>query len=90
VSDDETGWVSLSEIEHWTYCPRQWAIIHLEQCFIDNDDTVRGQLRHRNVDRPGHEKRPGRDRRTALNVVSDKHKLRGRCDAVDRRGKDVI
>lgn len=80
VVDDD--WVLLSEIEHWVYCPRQWAIIHHEQHFTDNDDTTRGHLEHQRVDTVGHESRHGVQVYWAVDVASDVHRLRGRCDRV--------
>ncbi len=78
--DDE--WVLLSEIEHWSYCPRQWAIIHLEQYFSDNDDTVRGHIAHERVDAAGKDSRANQTTFWALDVASDRHRIRGRCDRV--------
>jgi len=79
VLDD---WVLLSEIEHWVYCPRQWAIIHLEQHFSDNEDTVRGHLAHERVDTAGSERRHGDQTMWAVDVAADSLRLRGRCDRV--------
>jgi CRISPR-associated exonuclease Cas4 len=80
VIDDE--WVLLSEIEHWIYCPRQWAIIHHEQHFTDNDDTTRGHLEHQRVDTVGRESRHGVQVYWAVDVASEVHRLRGRCDRI--------
>ncbi len=86
----DEDWVSLSEIEHWSYCPRQWAIIHLEQCFIDNDDTTRGHLEHQRVDQPGHENRRGHRSYTAVDVASETEMLHGRCDRIDIEGNNIV
>lgn len=75
-------WVLLSEIEHWVYCPRQWAIIHLEQYFSDNDDTVRGHLAHERVDTAGAETRQGETTLWAADVSSETLRISGRCDRV--------
>lgn len=80
MSDDD--WVLLSEIEHWIYCPRQWAIIHQEQHFTDNDDTTRGHIEHQRVDTAGHESRRGGQTHWAVEVASEVHRLRGRCDRI--------
>ncbi|MDA8216270.1 MAG: CRISPR-associated protein Cas4 [Dehalococcoidales bacterium] len=42
--------VLVSAIEHYSYCPRQCALIHLEQTFEENLFTVRGRLAHERVD----------------------------------------
>lgn len=78
MTDDD--WVLLSEIEHWSYCPRQWAIIHLEQRFDDDERTTRGHLAHARVDRAGHERRGTEVTWWAVDVWSDALRIRGRCD----------
>lgn len=88
--DDESDWVLLSEIEHWAYCQRQWAIIQLEQHFSDNELTTRGHLVHQRVDTAGRERRHDRAVRWALDVWSDRLRLRGRCDRVVFDGDAVI
>ncbi len=42
----------LSGIQHFMYCPRQWALIHIEQQWADNALTTEGQLLHQRVDDP--------------------------------------
>lgn len=41
--------IPLSALQHWCYCPRQWALIHLEQVFEENLHTLRGQALHKRV-----------------------------------------
>lgn len=38
--------IAISELEHWSYCPRQCGLIRVEQTFTDNVYTVRGQIAH--------------------------------------------
>ncbi len=90
MTDDDDRWVTLSEVEHWRYCPRQWAIIHLEQCFVDNDDTTRGHLAHRRVDTVGHQIRNTTTTLWSVDVVSEQHGIRGRCDRVLIEGQRVV
>lgn len=90
MADLLADWVMLSEIEHWAYCARQWAIIHLEQHFADNDDTVRGSLAHERVDRAGGERRHDLQTVWSLPVRSDSHRLFGRCDRVEIRAGGVV
>ena len=51
--------VPISAIEHFSYCPRQCALIHVEQTFEENVYTVRGHLAHQRVDTGEVENRPG-------------------------------
>ena len=44
--------ITLSALQHWCYCPRQCALIHVEQVFAENLFTQRGQALHKRVDDP--------------------------------------
>ena len=48
----EDEMLQLSGIQHYVFCPRQWALIHIEQQWADNSLTVEGALLHENVDNP--------------------------------------
>ena len=37
-------WLPLSGIQHFCFCRRQWALIHLEQQWAENRRTVEGQV----------------------------------------------
>jgi CRISPR-associated exonuclease Cas4 len=80
---DELGGVPISALEHYEYCPRQAALIHVERYFESNLDTVRGDLAHTAVNLPG----GGADRSRrrvwrSLPVWSDELGLHGICDVV--------
>lgn len=51
--------VFISALQHIVYCPRQTALIHLEQVWVENRFTAEGQVLHARVDEPKHEKRRG-------------------------------
>ena len=44
--------IMLSALEHFSYCPRQYALIHIEQAFDHNVHTKRGDAVHERVDEP--------------------------------------
>jgi hypothetical protein len=48
----------ISALEHWRYCPRQRALIHLEQTFDEDVYTLRGRLLHHKVDQEDHVPEP--------------------------------
>lgn len=48
----EDDMLPLSGIQHYMFCPRQWALIHLEQQWSDNYLTAEGKLLHKRVDNP--------------------------------------
>lgn len=75
--------IPLSALQHWAYCPRQCALIHLEQAFEDNVFTLRGQAVHTRADQPGMELRSGLRVERALPVFSDRLGLIGKADVVE-------
>jgi len=79
--------IPLSALEHYAYCHRQTALIHVEGVWDDSGDTVRGDLSHRAVDLPGVSRRRGVTVVRSLPVWSDVHGLRGICDIVEFDGR---
>ena len=73
----------LSALQHWSYCPRQCALIHVEQVFEDNLFTQRGQALHKRVDDPGFEVRDGLRVERALPLFCDRLGLVGKSDVVE-------
>jgi len=73
----------LSALQHWAYCPRQCALIHLEQAFDDNVHTLRGQAVHKRVDQPGVETAKGVRVEHALPLWHDGLGLIGKSDVVE-------
>lgn len=45
--------VPLSALEHWSYCPRQCGLIHLEATFDENVYTLRGRHAHEGAHQEG-------------------------------------
>ncbi len=73
----------LSALEHYSYCPRQYALIHIEQAFDHNVHTKRGDAVHERVDEPSIEQRHGIQVERALPVWSEVYGLIGKCDVVE-------
>lgn len=67
-------------------CPRQCALIHLEQQWSDNRLTAEGNVMHAAVDRGQAEARDGVRRVTGLPLRSERLRLVGRADVVEFRG----
>lgn len=38
----EDDFLMLSGIQHFTFCRRQWALIHIEQQWKENEHTIEG------------------------------------------------
>ena len=81
--DDEL--VLVSALEHWSYCPRQCGLIHLEATFDENLYTLRGSRLHRVVDEPGSATSRGVGSVRAMPIWSRRLGLTGRADAVEFR-----
>jgi CRISPR-associated exonuclease Cas4 len=75
--------IMLSALEHYSYCPRQFALIHIEQAFDHNVHTKRGDAVHERVDAPGFSTIEGTRSERALPVWSERYGLIGRCDVVE-------
>ena len=89
VLDDDIIEVPISAIEHYSYCPRQCALIHVEQTFDENVYTMRGSIAH---ERPDAGDTTATGSVTVLRSIplwSERLRLRGRADVVELRGNIV-
>lgn len=80
--DEETP-IMLSALQHYSYCPRQCALIHQEQSFDDNEFTLRGQRAHRRVDSGEISVEKGVRVMRALPLYSKRLGLVGKADVVE-------
>lgn len=80
--------VLVSAIQHWTYCPRQCGLIHLEHVWDENVYTLRGNAAHERADEPITRAERGRRVERGLPIWSERFGLQGRADVVefDRSG----
>lgn len=80
----EEDYLMLSGIQHFTFCRRQWALIHIEQQWLENEHTVAGELLHKNAHDPYfNEKRKEIIINRAMPVFSRKMGVSGECDLVE-------
>jgi CRISPR-associated exonuclease Cas4 len=75
--------VPISALQHWSYCPRQCALIHVEQVFADNVHTARGNAVHALVDEPGAECSGTVRIERAMPLWCDRLGLVGKADLVE-------
>jgi CRISPR-associated exonuclease Cas4 len=80
---DEPTLIPLSALQHWGYCPRQCALIHLDQAFDDNVHTLRGQATHKRVDQAGSSAPKGIRVERSLPLWHDELGLIGKADTVE-------
>lgn len=45
----EEDFLQLSGLQHFKFCRRQWALIHIENLWAENFSTVDGALMHQNA-----------------------------------------
>ena len=79
----EEDWIPLSALQHYSYCPRQCALIHQEQTFDENLYTLRGQAVHRHVDTPDSAMTEGIRVERALPLFCKRLGLTGKADVVE-------
>ncbi|MBI4321532.1 MAG: CRISPR-associated protein Cas4 [Chloroflexi bacterium] len=79
--------VPISAIEHYSYCPRQCGLIHVEHTFEENVFTIRGRLAHERVDTGDDTVAEGLPLRRGLALWSERLGLRGKADLVELRAE---
>lgn len=80
---DEDDFIPLSALQHYLYCPRQCALIHLEQLWKESRHTAEGRLLHEQADRPSGERRRGVRTVTAMPLVQQELGITGIADVVE-------
>lgn len=80
----EEDYLQLSGLQHFAFCRRQWALIHLEKQWQDNLRTVEGNLFHQRAHDSKQRERRGdililRD----LSICSATLGISGKCDVVE-------
>lgn len=81
---DEDEFLALSGIQHFAFCRRQWALIHIERAWADNVLTAEGELVHKRAhDEDLRERRGDTLVVRGLAVHSRALGLAGKCDVVE-------
>lgn len=89
---DEEDYLQLSGLQHFLFCRRQWALIHIENQWADNIRTIEGMLLHERAHDASLRERRGdliitRDMRIFSRTLG----ISGACDVVEfRRSKSGI
>ncbi|WP_298703667.1 CRISPR-associated protein Cas4 [uncultured Veillonella sp.] len=84
ILNEEDSYLQIAGIQHFIFCRRQWALIHIEQAWKDNFFTIDGSIKHENVDfGRNDEKIKGKRILRSLPVISHKLRIRGICDVVE-------
>ena len=95
VEYPEEDWLALSGLQHFAFCRRQWALIHIEQQWKENYLTTAGHLEHERA----HDYRQSESRGDTLimrdlRVSSRRRGITGACDVVEfhrvRSGDETV
>lgn len=80
--DDEL--LPLSGLQHYSFCPRQWALIHVAREWSENILTIQGGIVHKRAhDASLRERRGNTIELRSVNVCSRRLGLVGQCDVVE-------
>ena len=91
----EEDHLMLSGIQHFAFCKRQWAMIHIEQQWAENYRTTAGEIMHKKAhEESAFEKRGNLLTVRGLRISSRSLGLSGQCDVVefhqDENGIDLF
>ena len=75
--------IAISALQHYLFCPRQCALIHVEQVWAENAATAEGRVAHERVHAEGAESRRGIRTVTGMPLRSDRLGVTGIADVVE-------
>ena len=83
----EDALVPISALQHYLFCPRQCALIHVEQQWAEDGATAEGRLMHERVDDGKPDRRAGVRTVRGIALRSLALGVTGKADAVEFHGK---
>lgn len=75
--------LAISALQHYAYCPRQFALIHIEQVWEENFFTAQGRILHERVDNGQAEQRRGIRYERSVLLLSERYQLSGKMDLLE-------
>lgn len=79
----EDALVPVSALQHYLFCPRQCALIHIERIWTEDGATAEGRILHERVDGGRSDRRRGVRTVRGIALRSFTHGLAGKADAVE-------
>lgn len=76
----------ISALQHWLFCPRQCALIHVERLWSENHLTAEGRVLHERADEGAADRRHGVRVLRAVQLASEVLGLHGVADVVEMHG----
>lgn len=83
-------YLAISALQHYAYCPRQFALIHVEQAWEENRFTAEGRILHERVDSGEKEQRGALRYERGVQLVSQQHRIRGKMDLLEIESADPL
>lgn len=84
MKEYKEDFLMLSGIQHYEFCKRQWALIHIEQQWAENYFTIDGDFMHKKVhDSFQYEKRKDTIVSRGMEIHSFELGISGICDVVE-------
>lgn len=80
--------LAISALQHYAYCPRQYALIHVEQAWSENRYTAEGRILHKRVDSAEPEQRGSTRFERGVSVLSKELGLTGKLDLLEVESGD--
>jgi len=80
---DDNDFLAISALQHYAYCPRQFALIHVEQAWEENRFTAEGNLLHERVDTGVAETRKNIRYERSVLLRSERYGLTGKMDLLE-------
>jgi CRISPR-associated exonuclease Cas4 len=80
---NEDDLIQLSALQHYAFCPRQCALIHVEQAWAENRLTAEGRIMHEHVHEEGDESRGDVRIERGASLRSLRLGLIGKADVVE-------
>jgi len=78
--------IALSALQHYLFCPRQCALIHVEQLWAEDGATAEGRLLHERTDAGRPDRRQGVKILRSLTIRSFTLGVSGKADVVELHG----
>lgn len=90
----EEDYVTLSALQHYAFCPRQCAIIHIEREWAENVLTTFGKIEHERVDSAVETYRGGVRTVRSVSLINHELGIKGVADVVEfhtsEQGNSII
>ena len=86
VLSNHSDSIPLSALQHWLFCSRQYALIHIDRLWAENRYTAEGRVLHKRTDGGQPETRPNVRVLRSVEIRSEQFGIHGVADVVELQG----